>query len=74
MSSADPSCSKNRITVFTGQVTVKRSQRIPFDGFGKISAQASDPYTFTFVLYKIHMAISSFSYIYHPLDSSLSSG
>ena len=34
----------------------------------------SDSYTFTFILYKIHMAIPSFPYIFHLLDKSLSSG
>ena len=39
------------------------SQLIPFDAFGKMSAQANDSYTITgiLVLYKIHMAKSSFS-------------
>ena len=34
--------------------------RNPDDAFSEISAQANDSYTFAFVLYKIHMAISSF--------------
>ena len=42
--------------------------------FGGISTQVTDSYTFTFVLYKFHMATASFSYIFDPLDSSLSSG
>ena len=42
-------------------IIFQRRQRIPFDAFGEISAQASDSYTFTFFPYKIHMAISSFS-------------
>ena len=49
-------------------------QRIPFDAFGETSAQANDSYTFTLVLYKIHVAVSSFLYIFHLLNGSLSSG
>ena len=47
---------------------------IPFDAFGKISVQANDQYTFTFILYKFHIALLSVSHIFHPLDSSLSCG
>ena len=43
----------------------KKKKRVPFDAFGEISLQANNSYTFTIVLYKIHMAISSFSYIFH---------
>ena len=40
-----------------------------YSAFGEISAQANDSYTFTLVLYKIDVAISSFSYyIFHLLD------
>ena len=43
------------------------SQCIPFDTIGEISAQADDSY-------KIPMAISSFSHMFHLLHSSLSTG
>ena len=48
-----------------------------FDVFGEISAQANDSHTFTFVLYKIHMATLSFFCIFHllraayPVDNAL---
>ena len=44
---------------------------IQFNAIGKISAQANDSYTFTLVLFKIHLAISSFSHIFHLLNNSL---
>ena len=47
---------------------------IPFDVFGGIFAQANDSYTFTFITYKFHITMSSFSYIVHLLDSNLSTG
>ena len=55
-----PQLFENQIALFTGQLTIQCSQCILFDGIGDISAQANDSYTFTFVLYKIHMAILSF--------------
>ena len=48
--------------------------RIPCDAVGETFAQANDSYSVTFVLYKIRMTISSFSYIFYLLDSNLSGG
>ena len=45
---------------------------IPFDAFGEMSTQANDTCTFTFVLYKFHIATASFSYIFHLMLSTLS--
>ena len=65
-----PQLFKNWIILFTMQC----SQHILFYAFGKITAKAIDSYTFTFIVYKIHLTILSFAYIFHLLDSSLSSG
>ena len=55
---------------------IQRSQRILFDALCDISAQANDSCWFAFDFPEIHVAISSFNfpYIFHLLNSSLSSG
>ena len=65
---------KNWITYSLHKSSIQHSQRIPFDAFDEICAEGNDVYTFNFVLYKFHMATTSFSYISRSLDSSLSSG
>ena len=52
-----PQLFENWIPSFIRSVSIQRSQHIPFDAFGKISAQTNDSYSFTLVLYKVHMAI-----------------
>ena len=61
---------KNWIILFTGYVTIQHSQCVPLDAFGEISAQANDSYTFTFVLYKFHMAFKNSLIIHKPINLS----
>ena len=96
-----PQLFENRITLFTGKaVTIQCSNRVSFDAFGEISAQANDSRRFvkitafyravrpeylpsspaaSYVLstseaknlpLQTHLVITSFSNMFHLLDSS----
>ena len=56
-----PQLFENWITLFTGHYPAQPIYSVC--GFGNISARVNDSYTFSFVLYEIHVGMLSFSFI-----------